>query len=77
MRTLSAFLPSLLACACVSVNWTHDSWATPTPKQALAEMEVGVTSLSEVLGRLGAPLQLWEHRRDGLVLAYGWRELDA
>ncbi len=75
MRTKFALCLLLALSSCVVVNWSRDSWASPTPPATVAELEAGVTTLAQVLDRLGAPLQVWEHQREGLVLAYGWRQL--
>jgi hypothetical protein len=60
-----------LLSGCVSFVWTRERQFQKTPKQALEGLEVGKSTLSECLARLGAPLYVWEYKGDGAALAWG------
>ena len=60
---------------CVSFNWERGLRFEPPDPEAMAELEVGETTLDSALEDLGAPLWVWEYPAEdgeGAALAYGW-----
>ena len=77
-RLIAPALLGALACSsCLRVDWSRDRWQTPpsTARDATA-LEVGA-SLAEVFAALGAPLVVREHRTVGVVVVYGWNQIDS
>jgi hypothetical protein len=76
VRTAAVLLPLLLS-SCVSFNWSRERRFEPIPNGALESLEVGKSTLSDCLDRLGAPLYVWEYKIDGAALAWGFEDEDA
>jgi hypothetical protein len=66
-----------LLSSCVSFVWTRERLFDKTPKQALEELEIGKSTMSDCLARLGAPLYVWEYKGDGAALAWGFSNEDS
>lgn len=76
-RTLIVVLAAtLLASGCFRFSWRHQTRNAPAGSAALDELRPRETSLDQCLERLGAPLYVWEYKRNGVALAYGWLEND-
>jgi hypothetical protein len=75
-RTVSAGLLLVLA-GCVSFTWSHEHTFRPQPKDALADLQTGTTTLTTCLDRLGAPLYVWEYKGDGAAIAWGFGDDDS
>ena len=69
----AAIVASLLS-GCLSFVWSRDRAYQPLPQGSLADLEVGQTTLSLCLERLGAPLYVWEYKGDGAALAWGYQD---
>ncbi len=67
---LLAALP--LASGCVTFGWERKLRDVPHSADSTDELRPGEASLSQCLDRLGAPLYVWEYKRDGMALAWGW-----
>jgi hypothetical protein len=62
---------------CFSFTWSRDRTFEPLPSNALQGLEPGHTTLEACLARLGAPLYVWEYKRQGAALAWGAGDDDA
>ena len=71
VRTLLVTQLIVLACGCVSVEWSRDSRQSPPPPQATSVLIEGRSSLAETLDLMGAPLDVYEYRQTSVALAYG------
>ena len=60
-----------LLAGCVSFIWSRTRAYQPMPKGALVGLEIGRAHLDDCLERLGAPLYVWEYKRNGAALAWG------
>ena len=76
VRLLGVLLVAVLA-GCVSFNWSRDRMFRPLAPGALDGLEPGRTELATCLERLGAPLYVWEYKRDGAALAWGAADEDS
>lgn len=77
-RAASLTLLALLSCSsCVRLNWNRNRWQTPPNKEGSAAVIAAGAPLGEVLSVLGAPVAVREHRRDSVVITYGWDEVDS
>ena len=56
---------------CLTFVWSRALSFEPLPEHALDGLEPGRSKLSDCLARLGAPLYVWEYRREGAALAWG------
>lgn len=70
MRRLAILAPLLLA-GCVTFKYERHLREEPVAPEALAELEIGTSTIGDVLARLGAPLYVWEGVGGAVVLAYG------
>ncbi len=75
MRALAILAPLFLS-GCITFVWSRERRFEPLAMGALEGLEVGRTTLSECLLRLGAPLYVWEYKGDGAALAWGWSDED-
>ena len=57
--------------SCVSFTWSRHRMFQPLPKNAIVGLDPGSTKLDACIERLGAPLYVWEYKRDGAALAWG------
>ena len=73
-RGLLAVALSLGLSGCLSFVWSRDRLHQPLPEGSLENLEIGRTTLSACLDRLGAPLYVWEYKGDGAALAWGYRD---
>jgi hypothetical protein len=73
---VSAGLLALLG-SCVSFVWSHQYTNRSMPKDALADLETGTTTLTTCLDHLGAPLYVWEYKGDGAAIAWGFGDDDS
>jgi hypothetical protein len=62
---------------CVSFVWTRDRSFQKPPEGALDGLEIGKSTMSDCLERLGAPLYVWEYKGDGAALAWGSADEDS
>ena len=72
---IAAWLATLPGC--VSFVWSHEHTFRPTPKDGLADLETGTTTLTTCLDHLGAPLYVWEYKGDGAAVAWGFGDNDS
>lgn len=63
-----------LLSSCVGIAWTRAKVNAPIAEERVAALAPGRASLSECLGALGAPLDVWELPQGGCALAWGWSE---
>ena len=74
---LSVVAAAIVACVlsgCLSFVWSRDRAYAPLPQGSIEGLEIGRTSLSACLDRLGAPLYVWEYKGDGAALAWGYED---
>jgi hypothetical protein len=64
-------LGPLLLAGCVSGNYTRLSVNEPVDEGVVAALSAG-TDLQVCLGRLGAPIRVWEAEAGRYAMAYGW-----
>ena len=69
---LAALLPVLCLAGCLNVRWHRQRGFEPVTDEQLAALSADDADLTRVLASLGAPLDVREYKREGLVLAYGW-----
>lgn len=75
MARALALLVLLAALAgCLTGTWKRDTSDAPVQEPTVEEFVLGTTELQTVLDALGAPIEVWEHERDGIAMAYGWFE---
>ncbi len=67
---LPAATALFLLAGCVTVGRVHEGEAIPP--EAVQRIQVGTTTLTQLLADLGSPLEFHRHP-DGLVLVYRWR----
>ena len=60
--------------SCVSFQWTRLEVHEPIPEELSEGLEPGTDTLESCLGRLGAPLYVWEVNSTSFALAYGWND---
>lgn len=70
MRGLAILAPLLFA-GCVTFKYERHLREEQVSPEALGELEIGTSTIADVLARLGAPLFVWEGVGDAVVLAYG------
>lgn len=73
MRVLLLLLVPLLP-GCLSCGWRRATSFSPPPRDAIAALVPGRSTLADCLELLGAPLHVWEHKGEGAALAWGWAE---
>jgi hypothetical protein len=61
----------VLLAGCVSGNYTRLSVNEPVDEDAVAALPAGA-DLQVCLGRLGAPIRVWETDAGRYAMAYGW-----
>lgn len=61
----------LLLAGCVSGNYTRLSVNEPVDEAVVAALPAGA-DLQVCLGRLGAPIRVWETEAGRCAMAYGW-----
>lgn len=70
MRAWILAAPLVLA-SCVTFKYERHLAEERVPADAIAELEIGTSTIGDALARLGAPLYVWEGASDDVVLAYG------
>jgi hypothetical protein len=71
----AAILLALVLCTgCVAYTYERDLAFEPVDDARVEPLRVGESDIGETLGRLGAPLYVWEGVNESVVLAYGWNE---
>ncbi len=75
-RLIAALAVLPLASGCVTFGWEREVRDVAHSASTLDELRPGDASLSQCLDRLGAPLYVWEYKRDGMALAWGWLDND-
>ena len=65
------FLGLFLLAGCVSGNYTRVSVNEPVDEAVVAALPAGA-DLQICLGRLGAPIRVWETEAGRYAMAYGW-----
>ena len=65
------FLGLFLLAGCVSGNYTRVSVNEPVDEAVVAALPAGA-DLQVCLGRLGAPIRVWETEAGRYAMAYGW-----
>lgn len=68
---LAAVLLAGGATSCVQFSWERHVTFEPVRTEAVDGLRIGESSLGDALGRLGAPLYVWEGAHDAVVLGYG------
>jgi hypothetical protein len=71
-----AALAAFGASSCFSFNWKRATAEEQLPRGAFDALAPG-DDLAQCLATLGAPLEVWEYRVDGLAIAYGWLDQDS
>lgn len=64
-------LGPLLLAGCVSGNYTRLSVNEPVDEEVVSALPAGA-DLQACLGRLGAPIRVWEAEAGRYAMAYGW-----
>ena len=73
MNRLAVPVSLLLACpGCLHLGLTHRHREEPLRDAQLDALVPGTTDLGAALKALGAPLDVWEYRADGMALAWAW-----
>jgi hypothetical protein len=62
--------------ACVTFKWEREMRDVAHANDAIDALHPGEATLSQCLEELGAPLYVWEYKRDGMALAWGWLDND-
>ncbi len=65
------WLAFLVLAGCVSGNYTRLSVNEPVDEDVVAALPAGA-DLQVCLGRLGAPIRVWETEAGRYAMAYGW-----
>ena len=71
-RWIAALVPVLCLTSCLSVKWQRRRAYDAVTDEQLEQLQAEDADLAGVLESLGAPLDVREYQRAGMVLSYGW-----
>jgi len=70
-RSIAVLLAALACSSCVSFTWQRTVAFEPVSADAVESLRAEQSDVREVLGKLGAPIYVWEGMNRETVLAYG------